>query len=96
MDFVVLDSAENGEAQEAGAGCDSAEPSETGQEKAFSGTAVRYGEMRYVGEFARPPDMKFARGAKGGTGTIRREDGTHGRSTPSSIRKRRSKSTPRI
>ena len=64
MDFVVLDSAENGEAQEAGAGCDSAEPSETGQEKAFSGTAVRYGEMRYVGEFARPPDMKFARGAK--------------------------------
>ena len=64
MDSVVFNSAKNGKAQESGAGCDSAEPSGTGQAKASSSTAIRYGEMRYVGEFARPADMKFARGAK--------------------------------
>lgn len=35
-----------------------------GLEKIYPTTAVRYGYMRYIGEFSHPPDMKFTCGAK--------------------------------
>lgn len=35
-----------------------------GLEKIYPTTAVRYGYMRYIGEFTHPPDMKFTCGAK--------------------------------
>lgn len=34
-----------------------------GLEKIYPTTAVRYGFMRYIGEFSHPPDMKFSCGA---------------------------------
>jgi cell fate regulator YaaT (PSP1 superfamily) len=33
-------------------------------DKTYATTAVRFGYMRYIGEFTHPPDMKFACGAK--------------------------------
>lgn len=35
-----------------------------GLEKIYPTTAVRFGYMRYIGEFSHPPDMKFTCGAK--------------------------------
>ena len=39
-------------------------PSDNGVEKAYPTTAVRFGYMRYIGEFTHPSNMKFTCGAK--------------------------------
>ncbi|HUU83614.1 MAG TPA: regulatory iron-sulfur-containing complex subunit RicT [Phycisphaerae bacterium] len=50
---------EPGAAGDAGGACGSDEPCGSGLEKVYPTTAVRYGLMRYIGEFNYPPDMKF-------------------------------------
>ena len=53
-------------------GCASArERCGNGLEKIYPTTAVRFGRMRYIGEFSYPPDMKFSCGAKVIIGTER-------------------------
>ncbi len=45
-------------------GCSAGEPCGSGLEKIYPTTAVRYGLMRYIGEFSRREHMKFACEAK--------------------------------
>jgi cell fate regulator YaaT (PSP1 superfamily) len=61
---VVLNTLPNGDSAESGGGCGNGEPCGTGLEKIYPTTAVRFGQMRQIGEFSRPADMKFGCGAR--------------------------------
>jgi len=61
---VVLNILRNSESEQSGGGCGDGEPCGSGLEKIYPTTAVRYGQMRHIGEFTRPAEMRFGCSAK--------------------------------
>lgn len=65
VNLDVLGPTPDGEESHGGCGsCGSGEKCGNGLEKVYPTTAVRFGYMRYIGEFTHAPDMKFTCGAK--------------------------------